>query len=369
MEEEQARRSAAERCAELEAELAELREALDARTVAITRLLSGVAHDLNNLSTLAELQVSSEEDAEDLRGSGLLWRVRRVSGTALAFARTDTPRRESLLFADIVESVRGEAVHTLPEGVKLEVDVPGRVRILADRGQLVRALGMLVENAADATEGGGVVELCASANERALNIEVRDRGRGLTTLEARRAFEPFFSTKPKARTAGLGLTVAKAAIDEHGGTLRLVARDGGGTVAQVRLPLAKDSERPPYAGAFSKGKIVVAEDNALLRGTLAASLSTLGHEVVQCEDGNEVTGVATTGDPAALFVLDLELPNKSGLECLRELRASGIDAPIILITGYHPSDVPVAGEDGVHVLTKPFKMADLEHLLRTLLRE
>jgi signal transduction histidine kinase len=118
----------------------------------------------------------------------------------------------------------------------VRVDASARGRCAADREKLRRALLNLARNAVEAAPAGSAVEISARpVGADGAVLEVLDRGAGLTA-EAREAlFRPFFTTK--ARGTGLGLALAKKVADAHRGTLELLPRDGGGTVARLTLPL------------------------------------------------------------------------------------------------------------------------------------
>jgi signal transduction histidine kinase len=98
----------------------------------------------------------------------------------------------------------------------------------------------LVQNAIDASPRGATVELHAETDAGAATLQVLDRGRGVDPSLGDEAFRPGVTTK--ARGSGLGLTIARALARQHGGDLTLRARDGGGTIAEVRLPAIGPAE-------------------------------------------------------------------------------------------------------------------------------
>jgi two-component system NtrC family sensor kinase len=110
-------------------------------------------------------------------------------------------------------------------------------------GLLNQALLNLVSNAIDAIEGPGTVAVATGAEGDVYTITVSDTGQGIPDALRERVLEPFFTTKPVGQGTGLGLSITYSIVRKHGGTLELSHRDGGGTVAAIRLPMTSREAR------------------------------------------------------------------------------------------------------------------------------
>lgn len=243
--------------ARIEARTREVRER-DARLRRQDRLSSlgtlaaGLAHELNNplgnLSTYAQLLEEGIEDparrakalkviqAEAARAAGIVGRL-------LGFARPSAPTREAAApealarrAAELLEPVLAQ------KGVRLEVrpGPPDTPAVLCDKEQLHQVLVNLVMNAAQAMDGGGLVtlEVLPGGDGRDPGLAVHDQGPGIPEGLRERLFDPFFTTKAPGQGTGLGLAVCYGIVEEHGGTISLENRPGGGATATVRLPPA-----------------------------------------------------------------------------------------------------------------------------------
>lgn len=144
------------------------------------------------------------------------------------FARLPEPRRETV-------ELRGFLVHLArAEDFRLEGEVPA-IALSIDPGQMQQALVNLLKNAREAGSPPEAIAISAQLEERALELEVRDRGCGMDAEALERALRPFHSTKPDG--SGLGLAICREIVEAHGGSLRLAPRPEGGLAVTCRLPL------------------------------------------------------------------------------------------------------------------------------------
>jgi signal transduction histidine kinase len=165
------------------------------------------------------------------------FRASRLVGNLLEFARGRHGSHDAIdlarVIADAMESsepaLAARAVRVEAAGVDAPLSSKGNAR------ELEQVFVNLLINARDASPDGALLTVTACAEPGCHRIEIADRGKGLTEEEARRAFEPFFTTRRSGGT-GLGLTIAREIVERHGGSIRLDPREGGGAVATVRLP-------------------------------------------------------------------------------------------------------------------------------------
>jgi signal transduction histidine kinase len=186
--------------------------------------------------TRSYLEVVSRSSQRLLRLVDDLLFVARLQSGRLELARTRLDLTE--IAQQAAQEARGRAD---AKDLTLVVDTNGAVPVDADRGRIFQLLDNLVSNAIKFTPDGGTVEICVSRRERAV-LEVCDTGMGFSEAEARRVFERFYRTdnavERQVPGTGLGLFIAHAIADAHGGRISAQPRDGGGAVFRVELPLA-----------------------------------------------------------------------------------------------------------------------------------
>lgn len=221
--------------------LEEMRRALHARDEEREMLLAGIAHEVRNplgaldlfAGLLAEELSGRPEAAHVDRLRSELAALEKVVGEFLDFARARPRVREEVDLA----AMAGEVADLCgPLAVKRTVSITadGKGSVRADREQVRRALLNLTRNAVEAAPATSEVRLSARGDGRGATLEVLDRGPGLTPEARANLFRPFFTTRE--RGTGLGLALAKKVADAHGGTLTLLDREGGGTIARLQLP-------------------------------------------------------------------------------------------------------------------------------------
>jgi two-component system NtrC family sensor kinase len=221
-----------------------------ARLASIGQMAAGLAHEINNPlnNVLAFLKLARRELPAEAAGPGRdidaareeAMRAATIIRGVLDFARQAPSQLEvfaiTAWLADGIDAVTEAA--RLRE-VNLQVDDrTGHAACEGDRGQLQQALVNLLLNAVQASPEGGTVEIMATVTSGRMTVRVCDRGTGLPAADRERLFEPFFTTKPVGAGTGLGLAVALGLVEQHGGRLSLVDRDGGGAEARLELPLA-----------------------------------------------------------------------------------------------------------------------------------
>jgi two-component system sensor histidine kinase PilS (NtrC family) len=167
----------------------------------------------------------------------------------LAYARPAVPRFEQFRLADLMDDlVTLLSADVRFERVTLDTQVAPELLIKADRGQLHQVMLNLLQNGAEAMPQGGVLSLAATrqdgqddAGQRIalVGISVSDQGCGLDEETCRHLFEPFWTTKPNG--TGLGLATVYRIVETHGGTIQAQAREGGGTVFTILLPMVEES--------------------------------------------------------------------------------------------------------------------------------
>jgi CheY-like chemotaxis protein len=231
----------------------------------------------------------------------------------------------------------------------------------------------LCVNALDAMPDGGTLTLrTRSLEDREVQLLVRDTGQGMPPEVIARAMEPFFTTKPIGKGTGLGLAMVFGTVQAHGGTLEIRSEVGKGTELEIRLPLAPGAGLDPAglaapAAARSLGslRVLLVDDDQLVRLTAPALIESQGHRVTVASGGFEALGLLEHGPGWDVVVLDLNMPDLDGLETLRRLRRLRPGLPVLLATGYADDQTRVSlGALGpLTILPKPYSIEDLQQAL------
>jgi signal transduction histidine kinase/ActR/RegA family two-component response regulator len=350
-------------------EAAESRMRQAQRMEALGQLAGGIAHDVNNVlqaaASGARLIRRRPDDPEQVKrlASMVLEATERGASVArrlLAFARQGELRAADVDAAVILEDLREVLTHTLGAGVGVRTEIaPGLPPLRADKGQLETVLLNLATNARDAmaAKGGGLLTLAAT-EERVeagprhaaalapggyLRLSVTDTGTGMDAATLARATEPFFTTKGPGQGTGLGLAMAKGFAEQSGGGIAIESRPGRGTTVTLWLPRSVASEHeilpPPSAEPVPAGeapapRVLLVDDEVVVREALAAELADRGWRITQASDGpGALTLMETTPGGFDLLVTDLAMPGMSGLALLREARRRRPGLPAVLLTG------------------------------------
>jgi signal transduction histidine kinase len=364
------------------------------KLASLGQTISGIAHELNNplatILTWAERLAQRQADDQTRRGLDVILseadRSARIVRNLLTFARK---RHTTRTMVDI-NAIVGEtlALRSYEQRVTninvISALAAGLPQVFADPHQLQQVLLNLVINAEQAmlsAHGHGtlVVRTWHSGENDTVVLEVNDDGPGIPEEARTKIFDPFFTTKEVGKGTGLGLTVAYAIVQEHGGRIWIGSpREGAGASFFVELPTGNASAvRPPQpppeviAKDLPRGaSVLLVEDEPALAQAVSDGLSDAGFVVDRAGDGEEALARvgARTYD---LVVCDLKMPRVDGMSFYRAIAASkpALARRVIFVTG------DVVGTDaerfleetGCRWLAKPFRLADLLRAARELL--
>jgi hypothetical protein len=326
-----------------------------------------VAHDFNNILTLIlgygdEVAQAVESgvlgDAEEAgRALADLGDVRQAAQRGatltrqlLIFARQDPVRPEAVDLGALLEEMAARLRTDVGTGVELLLEVAAGLRmVVADRAQLEQLLVNLALNARDAMPDGGVLALTAANTETGgragIRLEVRDTGRGMTPEVAARALEPFFTTKPPGKGAGLGLATVQAIVSQAGGVVEIETAPGAGTT--VRIDLAAEAGMVPGssggepAGARVAQRVVLlVDDEPALLEMARRMLVKGGYRVLEASDPRTALEICRAeGDSIDVLLTDVVMPGMSGPELAREVQALRPGIAVLFMSGFaggHP---------------------------------
>jgi signal transduction histidine kinase len=355
------------------------------KMAALGQTISGVAHELNNplatiLSWAERLSQRTTLDEPVRRGLetilGESERAARIVRNLLTFARK---RNTTRAMVDLNQVTRETlALRSYEQRVTninvLDALAAGLPQVFADGHQVQQVLLNLMINAEQAmlsANGRGVLVIRSWQDIEAdcVILEVNDDGPGIPDNLQPKIFDPFFTTKEVGQGTGLGLTVAYAIVQEHGGRIRVESRPNGASF-YVELPITGAKMPPaPLKRAPGKGtdavagaSILVVEDEAALAAAVIDALRDAGYVVDRAADGEEALE-KVKGHSFDLVVCDLKMPRLDGKAFYRMLGEAmpGLTKRVIFVTG------DVAGTDaekfleesGCRWLAKPFRLGDL----------
>jgi len=354
------------------------------RMETLGRMTMGMAHDFNNLLSgilghielwrletqlddSAENHISTiEKAAED--GAELISKVQR-------YIRQEAQSSYEQL--DLAPLVAECVSFTRPywyneprrQGINIEVvqvfdDLPP---IEGSRSELRDVFVNMILNAVHALPEGGIIRITGNSKENEVSIRMSDTGTGMSDEVQKRIFEPLFSTKAEHGT-GMGLSVVAGTMREHQGSVSVESSLGVGTTFTLCFPLssaaAEESDESPEAPIQKSSlRLLVVDDEEMVRNVVSRLLTLRGHTVQAVSSGNEAIGSFEKGN-YDLILTDQGMPEMTGRELAHHIRKLDKSIPILLLTG--DTDIEVDSTEIDHVLTKPFKIDAIERVISSL---
>jgi len=368
---------------------------------ALGNLVGTVAHDFNNLLTIVatNVQIVHRRGAPNLeRELSAIERALKsgqsLTRQLLGVARKQPLRNETIDLSRWMAASRELLRTSLGAKAALVVDIDRDVwPIEVDSAELELALINIAINARDAMPSGGRFTVRA-ANVRLereggfaltgefVQISLEDTGVGMPPDVLAHAFEPLFTTKPKGTGTGLGLPQVFAFCDRSGGLATIDSTPGLGT--SVRLYLPRADAAPPAAPPSPAQAVdteppggmhvLLVEDNDEVAAGTEALLRMMGHRVTCAVNADAALRLiadppARTEDRFDVIISDIHMPGvNNGIDLAEAAQALTAPLPVILITGY-AQELERAREVNVRVLSKPFDVALLESMLKTIRSE
>jgi PAS domain S-box-containing protein len=353
------------------------------KMAAMGRLVSGVAHELNNpltavfghaqLLLLGAIDEVTRQRAEVIVAEAE--RAAKIVRNLLSFARPQKPERRVLAIEPLIEetlALRAYELNVCNIRVVKEL-APDLPPVLADRHQLQQVLLNLLINAEQAIShrgGRGEIRLRSVTDpERTrVRVAIEDDGPGIPADVMGKIFDPFFTTKEVGQGTGLGLSICYTILEEHGGRIRADNRPQGGAWFEMELPA--HAEARPEAGEVRPSRlegqptggmqILVADDEEAIVRAVAGALEMQGHRVDVALDGRVAAERVESGN-YDLVLMDLKMPGFNGQQLYEVISRKRVQPHMVIMTGdtISPESRAFLASTGLRCLEKPFNIEDL----------
>ena len=363
---------------------------------AVGTLAGGIAHDFNNILTaiLGNIGIAVLDDkigpqVQDrlAQAKAACLRAKALSQQLLTFAKGGAPVKKLFSVAELLTQSIPFTCAGSP--VRCRTAFPENLwSIEADPGQIGQVFQNLTINAIQAMPTGGTIKVWAEnltlgtdsnlplSAGKYIKISVRDQGMGIPVEHIPRIFDPYFTTKQNG--SGLGLASTYAIIKQHHGRITVESKPGGGTTFNIYLPAVEQQviPQPEEDGELvvGKGKILVMDDEEMVREVLGGMLTKLGYGAAFARDGGEAIEMFVqaqgVGQAFAAVIFDLTVPGgMGGKETMARLLEIDPRARAIVSSGY--SDDRVMAEFAKYgfkgVIVKPYGLSELSRVLNKVL--
>ncbi len=360
-------------------------------------LAGGIAHDFNNILTavlgnisLAEMSNGDETKNRLNEAKKAIIRSKELTQQLLTFAKGGTPIKKlssiNILLRETADfAIRGS-------NVKISYDIPDDLWAAEiDEGQISQVINNLVLNAMQAMPNGGTLYI--QSNNKVVRLEsklplipgnyivitVQDEGVGIPEKYLDQIFDPYFTTKEKG--SGLGLATCYAIVSKHNGHITVKSKVGFGSTFSIYIPAVSDkqpeeSKKMKEELIYGSGRILLMDDEDIIRKVAKRMLEKLGYKVTTVIDGEEAISVfkdaMNTEEAYDLAILDLTIPGgMGGKETVIELKKLKPDVKAIVSSGYSVDPIMAEfkkyGFDGI--IAKPWNFEEFVRVINSVLQE
>ncbi len=361
-------------------------------------LAGGIAHDFNNILVsvignigMALTGISPTDERYDLlkEAEKASLRARDLTQQLLTFSKGGEPVKE---IASIDAIIRDSADFVLRgSNVRCEYRFSDDLHLLEiDTGQISQVIQNIVMNANQAMPDGGVIMItCGNCDDAAaeepvlgrgkyVKMRIKDQGVGIPANLVERIFDPYFTTKHQGN--GLGLSITHSIIRKHDGHIAVHSEPGKGSTFTIYLPASEKSvpasvARSADAVEECSGKILLMDDDEMVRTVTRTMLCRIGYEVVLAEDGREALAqyeqAIAASAPFDLVIVDLTVPGgMGGNEAAKAIRAIDPEARIVVSSGYSTDPIMANYRDHGYCATivKPYQLPEIRKVLRQALQ-
>lgn len=355
-------------------------------------LAGGIAHDFNNILTailgnISYIKLFTEPDSDIyqplIMAEEASNRARVLTQMLMTFSKGGKPVKKTLNVSKLLK----DSARLVLSGSKVRCRFMLKDELFytkADEGQINQVFNNLILNAMQSMPDGGSISISAEnilvpqdenlpiSEGKYIKINISDHGAGIPPENLSKIFDPYFTTRKKG--SGLGLTIAYHVIQKHNGYIKVESEVGKGSVFSVYLPASEpeiiSEEKKTSYCPVGKGKILIMDDEDILKDFVCRLLRKVGYEVDTASDGVEAIEIYKTakesGKPYDVLILDLTVPGgMGGKEAIRNILDFDPSAKAIVSSGY--SDDPVMANYSEHgfkgVVMKPYSIEELTNTI------
>lgn len=361
----------------------------------VGQLAGGIAHDFNNMlsgiigsaEVIGMIPDLNDEVREYINVIiNAAERASELTSKLLAFSRRGKIVSCVIDIHECINSVIMLLKRSIDKRIIIKESLLAeRFKITGDPTLIQNALLNLAINAKDAMPDGGSITIATreaylddeflkkyphADKGLYLEIDVSDTGSGISRENLPKIFDPFFTTKPVGKGTGLGLAAVYGTVKEHRGFIRVYSEENVGTVFRLYLPLDSErnyeKEKNESIIIPGKGRIMVVDDESVIRNTAYGMLSSMGYEVLLAQDGEEALKIYKSENGIIdLVILDMVMPKISGKETFERLKKIDKSVKVIFSSGFSPEAVAgdIRGMGAIGFIQKPYRIVELSKLI------
>lgn len=369
-------------------------------------MAGAIAHRFNNTMMAVQgnlelmtftLPVDSAEYRMALDATKAANGASQVGTMMLSYVGQKNLHTEEASFATLVEEIVRERKTQLPPSISLQYITPEQdISCSIDKQQIEDVIQSILNNAVESfQDGSGNIEITFGTDHYTVDCfpiafrddtlkegmyaycQIEDNGQGISPENLSQIFEPFYTTRFVGRGLGLALTVGIMRL--HHGAITVESTSGKGTTVRILLPVSETTEQQRVTpelvateGRQLSGNILIADDEPILLIVCKMMLEKLGFTVYTAVDGKDAISTFNRQDvDFCAVILDILMPGMDGIEAMQEIRKSDPAIPVILISGYSQSDLPLHRqfEDAPDAfMEKPIRLSDMRKNLEKVLR-
>lgn len=348
----------------------------------------GIAHDLNNLLScvFGSLDILKRKIPANSELFHLIHNIEHCSRRAadltkglLNLGKGIPAARGPVSLIQVLKEVKDIVSIAIPKEIEFTVTYPEDLRrVHGNATELFEIFQNLCINAKEAMSGSGKISVCASnliieGHEgdaepgEYVTVSVSDNGSGIPASELEKIFQPYYSTKSKENTSGLGLFMVHSLVKNHNAKIGVESKPGEGTTFTIHFPALRDYGTEIIENKAGKKTILLVDDEMMLRDVLGDLFESMDYHVLRAGTGLEAIEVIHNTGTADLMIIDYKMPGMDGLTCIEIIRQALPDLPVILSTGSMDIEETksLAPYNLAAVMTKPY---EFENMLATVNR-
>jgi PAS domain S-box-containing protein len=364
---------------------------------AIGQLTGGIAHDFNNILTVItgtiEILADAVENEPQLAAIAKMIDEAAARGAnltqhLLAFARKQSLQPQEIDVNTLIIDTAKLLRPTLGEQIEIESVFEDEACLATvDPNQLTTAILNLALNARDAMPDGGklILETRSVYLDEAYSntlhevrpgwyalIAVSDTGTGIPAALIDKVFDPFFTSKGPGKGTGLGLSMVYGFVKQSAGHIKINSEEGQGTTMKIYLPAATGASvvpeaAPPQIVQGGHERILVVEDDALVRNYVIAQLNALGYVTLAAANAAEALAIVEAGTAFDLLLTDVIMPGAmNGRQLADAIRKHRSTLKTLFTSGYTENAIIHHGrlDPCILLLAKPYRRSDLAGMIR-----